>query len=167
MRNLTLRTHDALKNDKEYYQQTCHTDMRVKKPPGLGGGREGADLDLTGVLFQADSFLHKQKPNESRKLKGLRLNSMSGWCPYLDDAAPAGRRLHRLQQDGVGVLAAAGEDDAAAPAAGRSRRDEVRRSVAAQPVSTSIALRHVDEEEVGSVRNNREENQSSRRIGPE
>lgn len=67
---------------------------------------------------------------------------------YLDDAAPARCRLHRLQQDGVRVLTAAtGEDDTAAPAAGRSGRDVVRRSVAAQPVSTSIAFGHVDEEE--------------------
>lgn len=66
---------------------------------------------------------------------------------YLNDAAPAGRSLHRLQQDGVRVLAATGQDDAAAPAAGRSGRNAVRSSVAAQRVSISITVRHVDEEE--------------------
>lgn len=65
--------------------------------------------------------------------------------PYLYDTAPARCCLHRLQEDGVGVLAATGEDDTAPPAAGRSRRDAVRRSVATQPVSISITLRHVDE----------------------
>lgn len=65
---------------------------------------------------------------------------------YLNDAAPARCCLHRVQEDGVGVLAATGEDDTAAPSAGRPRWDAVRRSVAAQPVSISITLRHVDEE---------------------
>lgn len=71
---------------------------------------------------------------------------------YLNYTAPARCRLHRIQEDGVGVLAATGEDDTAPPAAGRSRRDAVRRSVAAQPVSISITLRHVDEKK-GSFQN--------------
>lgn len=65
---------------------------------------------------------------------------------YLNDAAPARCRLHRLQQDGISVLAAAaaaaGEDDTAA----RSLWNIVGRFVAAQPISTSITLRHVDED---------------------
>lgn len=68
---------------------------------------------------------------------------------YLNDAAPARCRLHRLQQDGISVLAAAaaaGEDDTAAPTAGRSLWNIVGRFVAAQPISTSITLRHVDED---------------------
>lgn len=61
---------------------------------------------------------------------------------YLNDAAAPRCCLHGLQQDGVCVLAAhstAGEDDTASPAAGHSRRDEIRCSV----VSTAITLRHV------------------------
>lgn len=71
---------------------------------------------------------------------------------YLNDAAPARCRLHRLQEDGISVLAAAaaaaaaGEDDTAAPTAGRSLWNIVGRFVAAQPISTSITLRHVDED---------------------
>lgn len=67
---------------------------------------------------------------------------------YLNDAAPARCRLHRLQQDGISVLAAAaaGEDDTTAPTAGRSLWNIVGRFVAAQPISTSITLRHVDED---------------------
>lgn len=68
---------------------------------------------------------------------------------YLNDAAPARCRLHRFQQDGISVLAAAaaaGEDDTAAPTAGRSLWNIVGRFVAAQPISTSITLRHVDED---------------------
>lgn len=68
---------------------------------------------------------------------------------YLNDAAPARCRLHRLQQDGISVLAAAaaaGEDDTAATTAGRSLWNIVGRFVAAQPISTSITLRHVDED---------------------
>lgn len=68
---------------------------------------------------------------------------LSEWDLYLDDAAPSGRCLHRFQEDGVGVLAATGEDDTAPPATGHSGRDEVLRAVAAQPVSISITLRHV------------------------
>lgn len=80
----------------------------------------------------------KQKQNKSTRT-------------HLDDAAPAGRRPHRLQQDGVRVLAAAtGEDDPAPPAAGRSRRDAVRGSVAAQSVSKSIPLGH-DEGQIRGV----------------
>lgn len=74
---------------------------------------------------------------------------------YLNDAAPAWCCFHRLQEDCVGVLAAAatGEDDTTPPATGHSRRHAVRRSVAAQPVSKSIALRHVDEkgDDKGSI----------------
>lgn len=80
-------------------------------------------------------------------------------CVYLDDAAASRRCLHRVQQDGVGVLAAGGEDDAAPPAAGRSRRDAVRRSVAAQPVSVSITVRHVDKREGGLDLKHRERKQ--------
>lgn len=69
---------------------------------------------------------------------------------YLNDTAPARCCLHRIQEDGLGVLAATREDDTAPPATGRSRRDALRRAVAAQPVSISITLRHVVEKE-GSI----------------
>lgn len=73
----------------------------------------------------------------SRSMLNKGINS------YLYDAATAGGYLHRLQEDGVGVLAAAGEDDSATPARpGRSRRDELRRSIAAQTVSIALSLRH-------------------------
>lgn len=66
---------------------------------------------------------------------------------YLNDTAPARSRLHCIQGDSVGVLAATGEDDTAPPAAGRSRRYALRCSVAVQPVSISITLRHVDKKQ--------------------
>lgn len=77
----------------------------------------------------------------------LREGGWQGCCLYLDDAAPARSCPRCFQQDGVGIRRAAGEDDAAAPAARRPRWNVVRCSVAAQPsVSTSIPLGHVDEQ---------------------
>lgn len=68
------------------------------------------------------------------------------WIPYLNNAAAARCRLHRIQGNSVGVLAT-GEDDTAPPTARRSRLDAVRHTVAVQPVTTSITLWHVDEEQ--------------------
>ncbi|KAK2905651.1 hypothetical protein Q8A73_009594 [Channa argus] len=75
---------------------------------------------------------------------------------YLNDAAPAGCRLRRLQEDGVLVLAAPGKDDTASPPPGRSRRDAVCRSVAAQRIPTSITVGHVDEKEKARFGRNEE-----------
>ncbi len=88
-------------------------------------------------------FFHSMQLRSQVKLKHPHVRV---GLAYLNDAAPAGGCLHRIQEDGVSVLSATGEDHAASPTAGRSRRDAVRRSVAAQPLSVSITLRHVDEE---------------------
>lgn len=66
---------------------------------------------------------------------------------YLYDTATARCRLHRIREEGFGFLAATGEDDAAPPAARRSRRDAVRCFMAAEPVSIFITLRHVSEKQ--------------------
>lgn len=65
------------------------------------------------------------------------------FLPYLNYTATARCRLHRIAEGGLGVLAAAGKNDAAAPAACRSRRDAVGSSLVAQPFSIFIVLRHV------------------------
>lgn len=63
---------------------------------------------------------------------------------YLYYAAASRCRLHRFGEGGLGILAAAaGKDDAAAPAARRSRRDAARSSLVAQPISIFIVVRHV------------------------
>lgn len=62
---------------------------------------------------------------------------------YLDDTATARCRLRRIREGALGILAAAGKNDAAAPAACRSRWDAVGSSLVAQPISIFILLRHV------------------------
>lgn len=66
---------------------------------------------------------------------------------YLNDAAPARCSPRCIQGYSVGVLAATGEEDTAPPAAGPSRWHALLCSVAVQPVSISIPLRHVDKKQ--------------------
>lgn len=71
------------------------------------------------------------------------LNHYYYFSGYLNYTATARCRLHRILEGGLGVLAAAGKNNAAAPAPCRSRRDAVGSSLVAQPFSIFIVLRHV------------------------
>lgn len=96
-----------------------------------------------------------QKKVQHYRFSGEPGDSASAGSPqlklsaYLNDAAPSGRRLHGVQEDRLGILAAGvralghGEDDPASPASpGRSPGVELGGSVFAQSVPIALPLRH-------------------------